>query len=234
MNPTSAREREQHYRFLARLYLRPPSGALLRALRDGSILPASTGAPGDADPGRGGEAAAPALDLEALVSEARGRPHLEEELVAEHAALFVLPSGVIPHEAFYGDREQRLGGRVTIAVERFYRNAGIHILDRCIEMPDHVGIELEFMAALCRLEADLGDAGDPAARGRCVGLQRTFLEEHLARWAPACCERVIALARYGFYKAIARFTTEFLRSERAHLGVRHAEGARPCAPAQRC
>ena len=82
MNPTSAREREQHYRFLARLYLRPPSGALLRALRDGSILPASTGAPGDEDFGRGGEAAAPALDLEELVSEARARPDLEEELEA--------------------------------------------------------------------------------------------------------------------------------------------------------
>jgi TorA maturation chaperone TorD len=154
------------------------------------------------------------------------------ELEAEHTALFVLPSGVIPHEAFYLDTEKRLGGRVTIAVERFYRRAGISILDRCIEMPDHLGIELEFMAVLCRLEGDLEEAGETAAVQRCLEFQRTFLEEHLSRWAPECCESIIRQARYEFYKAIAGFTMEFLRSEQARLRVRHAQGARQCEPAQ--
>jgi TorA maturation chaperone TorD len=233
VNPTSAREREQHYRLLASLYLRPPSGALLRAIGDGSVLTASTGAPGDEDPGRRGEAAAPALDREDLMSEARGRPDLEEELEAEHTALFVLPSGVIPHEAFYADREQRLGGRATIAVEQFYQGAGIPILDRCVEMPDHLGVELEFMAALGKLEGDLEEARDPAALRRCVDLQRAFMEEHLSRWASECCENVIRHARYGFYKAIAQFTMEFLRSEQAHLRVCRAQGSHPCEPVQR-
>lgn len=141
-----------------------------------------------------------------------------EELEAEHTALFVLPSGVIPHEAFYLDAEQRLGGRITIAVERFYRTAGIRLLDRCIEMPDHLGVELEFMAALCRLEGDLEEMQDPAALERCVKFQRRFLAEHLSRWAPDCCENVVRHARYGWYKAIARFTTEFLRSEQGAQG----------------
>lgn len=156
------------------------------------------------------------------------------ELEAEHTALFVLPSGVIPHEAFYLDREQRLGARVTMTVEQFYRRAGMPLSDRCIEMADHVGLELEFMAALCRLEGDLEAAGDSAGRGHCVAVQRAFLEEHLARWAPRCCERVIAQAGSPFYQAIARYTTEFLQAEQAHLGASRPEGARPCEPAQRC
>ena len=117
---------------------------------------------------------------------------------------------------------------VTITVEQFYRRAGMPVLDRCIEMADHLGLELEFMAALCRLEAELEDAGDPAALERCLDLQRTFLEEHLSRWAPACCENVVRHARYGFYKAIAHLTREFLGSEEARLGIREAQGARPC------
>lgn len=190
--------------------------------------PAWTDGPGGRDR-PGSEGAGTALGyLAEFVTEARGLPDLGEELAAEHAGLFVLPSGVIPHEAFYLDTEQRLGGRVTITVEQFYRRAGIPVLDRCIEMPDHLGLELEFMAALCRLEAAVEDAGDPAALERCLHVQRAFLEEHLSRWAAACCENVVRHARYGLYKAVARFTTEFLGSEEVRLGIREAQGARPC------
>lgn len=228
MDRASAREREEHYRTLASLYLRPPAGALLEMIGDRGIPPAWTDGPGGPDH-PGSEGAGTALGcLEEFVTEASGLPGLGEELAAEHAALFVLPSGVIPHEAFYLGTEQRLGGRVTITVEQFYRRAGMPVLDRCIEMADHLGLELEFMAALCRLEAELEDAGDPAALERCLDLQRTFLEEHLSRWAPACCENVVRHARYGFYKAIAHLTREFLGSEEARLGIREAQGARPC------
>ena len=160
-----------------------------------------------------------------------------------------------------------MGGKVTIAVERFYGGAGLSLLDHCIEMPDHLGLELEFMAALCRLEGELEETRDAAALPRCVEFQRTFLEEHLSRWAPECCENVIRHARLpplqklllivlaqhanrerGWVawpsretlieetgmssRAIAHFTLAFLRSERAHLGGRHAEGARLCEPVQ--
>jgi TorA maturation chaperone TorD len=185
---------------------------------------------GDEDPERLGGAATALGHLQEFVAEARGRPDLEAELEAEHTALFVLPSGVIPHEAFYLDMEQRLGGRVTIAVEQFYRRAGLPVIEHCIEMPDHLGLELEFMASLCRVQAEMEDGRDPVALQRCMALQTTFLEEHLSRWAFACCDHVVRQARYGLYKAIARFTTEFLRSEEGHLGIRHTQGARSCEP----
>jgi TorA maturation chaperone TorD len=203
VHPISARERERQYRFLASLYLKPPSEVVARTLGEAGFPPADT----DASP---------------------------RELEAEHTALFVLPSGVIPHEAFYLDREQRLGGRVTIAVEQFYRRAGIPLSNGCIEMPDHLGLELEFMAALCKLEAELEAAGDREGRGQCVAAQRAFLEEHLSRWAPRCCEQVIAQTGLRFYQALAAYTTEFLRAEEARLGASAPEGARRCEPAQRC
>ena len=227
MYPTSAREREHHYRVLASLYLRPPSDALLGMIRDGSILSAFAVTPGGEDPVSCGDRPTPLADLEEFVTQARGLPDLEAELAAEQTALFVLPSGVIPHEAFYLDSEQRLGGRVTIAVEQFYTKAGISMLDHCVEMPDHLGLELEFMAALCRLEGDFEEAPDPEALQRCVELQRTFVGEHLARWAPACCENVIRQTRYGLYRAIADFTREFVQGERIHLAVRRAQAAGP-------
>ncbi|HET8577194.1 MAG TPA: molecular chaperone TorD family protein [Methylomirabilota bacterium] len=200
-------------------------------IRDGSILSLFGGAAPEEEPGNAAEASALAY-MQGFVAEARGIPDLAEELRAEHTGLFVLPAGVIPHEAFYLDPKQRLGGRLTIEVDRFYQNAGIPIHHHPIEMSDHLGLELEFMAALCRLQGELEDAGDVTVREQCVGFQRTFLEEHLGRWAPECCENVVRHARYGFYKAIARFTAEFVRADQAHIGAGHAQGVGPCEPVQ--
>jgi TorA maturation chaperone TorD len=240
MCPMAAWDREQQYRFLASLYLRPPSESLVGMIRDGSMLSVFTGVSTGEDPGDGApgemEPETPLAHLREFIQQAQVFPNLEGELEAEHTALFVLPSGVIPHEAVYLDREKRLGGRVTIAVGQFYEKAGIRLLESCREMPDHLGLELEFMAALCRLEGDLEGARNPAALRECVVLQETFLEEHLSRWAFECCQNVVRQARSGFYKALAQFTTEFLRGEQVCLSQRHAQVCREeaslCEPVQ--
>src|SRR4030066_496172 len=103
-----------------------------------------------------------------FVREASEMENISEELAAEHTSIFVLPSSHLPHEAVYLDREKRLGGRVTISVSQFYEKAGADVLESCIEMPDHIGMELEFMAFLCKMEKEMQGNADYTALKDCI------------------------------------------------------------------
>lgn len=198
-------EREKMYKFLSSLCLKPPSDSVISMIRDRSILAGlESGIKGYAE-------------LWKFVNEASQINSLKNELEAEHTALFVLPSGVIPHEAVYLDKEKRLGGRVTMSVRQFYEKAGAEILDNCIEMPDHLGMELEFMGFLCKLEKKLWERFDLQGLQKCIELQKTFLDAHLSKWVYQCCEDIIKRATCGFYKAIAHLITDFVKSEEGYI-----------------
>jgi len=210
MESITAGERENTYRFLASLYLKPPSDFVIAMIKDGSILSAITCEEKGAD-------SSFYSGLAEFVKNAAERPGLKDELETEHSALFVLPSGVLPHEAVYLDRDQRLGGRVTMNVRQFYETAGMEITDSCIEMPDHIGMELEFMGFLCKLEKEFWDKAAISSLQKCIAFQKVFLNEHLSKWAYQCCGKVIESSTSGFYKAIAHLTMEFMKSEEEYV-----------------
>ncbi|MEW6410052.1 MAG: molecular chaperone TorD family protein [Nitrospirota bacterium] len=200
-----AGERERTYRFLSNLCLKPPSDSLISMIEDGSILSVVQGDSNGYS------------ELVRFVEEASNMPDLRNELTAEHTALFVLPRGVIPHGAVFLDKEKRLGGRVTISVEQFYERAGADILKDCTEMPDHLGMELEFMGFLCKIEEESWQKGDHTALQRCIEFEKSFLYEHLLKWAFQCCESIIEHTTSRFYKALAYLIMEFLRDEEEYV-----------------
>ena len=212
----AAGERENTYRFLASLYLKPPSESVIAMIKDRSILSAITCEESGAESPFYSE-------LAEFVKNAAERPGLKDELEAEHAALFVLPSGTLPHEAVYLDSGKRLGGRVTMSVRQFYEMAEMEITDSCIEMPDHIGMELEFMGFLCKLEKEFWEKAALSSLQKCIEFQKTFLDGHLSKWAYQCCEKIIEKSTYGFYKAIARLTLEFMKSEEAYVSDLYAK-----------
>lgn len=217
MEIITAGERENTYRFLASLYLKPPSDSIIAMIKDGSILSAiATNEESNA-------VSSFYPELTEFVKNAAEIHGLKEELEAEHTALFALPSGVLPHEAGYLDREKKLGGRVTISVRQFYEMAGMEILDSCIEMPDHIGMEFEFMGFLCKLEKEFLDKAAISSPQKCIEFQKTFLSEHLSKWAYQCCENVIIKSTYGFYRAIAHLTMEFMKSEEEYVSELYAK-----------
>jgi hypothetical protein len=91
-----------------------------------------------------------------------------------------------------------------MAVAEFYRNAAIEISDTCIEMPDHLGMELEFMARLCRLAAVFHEENDQTSLQLCLKLQQEFMNRHLGLWATQCCNEIM-------------ITLSFLAAENEHL-----------------
>lgn len=208
-----AEEREITYRFLSGLCLNPPTEELINAVKDMSILSLFED---------DGESKA-WKEMAKFVSSASQIANLSENLAAERTALFALPSAHLPHEAVYLDNEKRLGGKFTISVRQFYEKAGADVLDSCIEMPDHIGMELEFMAFLCKTEKDLRKYGDKEGLNNCIYLQKTFLDEHLLKWVYDCCEKIAEKAQLGFYKGIAYLIIEFMNSEKEYIEELYAE-----------
>lgn len=203
---TAADGRAKTYAVLAALYSAPPSEALAAMIRAGGLAQEGSGAL---------NAATNALTECFRRAASDGLP--ENELAAEHTRLFTLPFGVVPHESYYVDEKRHLGGHVTVGVQRYYDAAAAHLTSACLELPDHMGVELEFMKFLCDIEAQLWQASDWDGLRQCLDFQNGFLTRHLLLWHRAMGEKILEMTHLDLYRALARLTVDFLEAERAFV-----------------
>lgn len=212
-----AQARGNMYKFLSAAFLEPPSEALVGPLLADGFLEGLEELFGDAT-----------IDhLRGFVSGFQGN---YEELDQEFQGLFMVPLGryVTPYEAVYRDEREIDGARVrgllmgpsTLAVQQLYREAGTVISENFKDLPDHVGLELACMEALCHAEAGAWECCDAETVRRARGLQRRLLEEHLLQWVPSLCARVRENAPGPFYRGIAALTEVFLQQEVEELAPR--------------
>ncbi len=211
------------YEVLAALYLQPPSRDLVAALLELAAAAmadlSSRGSAGDL--------------LRRYAGSYKGEL---EALQQEFNDLFTVPLGryVTPYEAVYRDErmvgEERLRGLLmgpaTLAVLTAYREASAVMPPDCPELPDYIGIELNFMAFLCARESAAWQAGDEAAAWVLLRREQRFLAEHLLQWVPALSRRITQNARSDFFRGIALLTDEFLRADAATLA--EASDRRQC------
>lgn len=140
---------------------------------------------------------------------------VEKELQIDYAALFLSmgEKHVPPYESVYTSKERLVMQEARDQVLAEYREEGLE-RNQCFREPeDHIAIELEFMARLCRKTAACLRAGDTATARRYLEKQRGFLKQHLLVWAPDFCKDVQQTAKTDFYKGIAEITAEHLSLE---------------------
>lgn len=96
------------------------------------------------------------------------------------------------------------------------------------ERPDHIALELEFMAHLL-LKQRLAD-GERAAV--CADAARAFFRDHLAAWVPSFAASLERRAGDGFYAEIARALAAFVPAERARFDIKAPRKAMRPAPTE--
>jgi len=106
-------------------------------------------------------------------------------------------------------------GERTLEVGRHYAAERLAPEDHFL--PDHVAVELEFMAHLVRREADARGRGDEDQALACLRQQEAFLGEHLGRWLPCFCQRVLAGEAHPFYASLAQRTWEHVAHDIAQV-----------------
>ncbi len=201
----TAMERSELYGFLATIFREEMSAENLRRIGSADFMLAlgDAGIVFDGDIAQGPEA------------------ELLEEMAVEYAALFLGPGGHIsPYESVHAESNGVLWGRSTGEVKRTIESAGFAYDPEDRRMPDHISVELEFMAALAGQEAQAYRDEDYPEASRRIGLQKKFLTKHLGKWAPAFCRQVAERSELPFYREIARLAAAFLEAERHEMFVR--------------
>lgn len=210
-----ATARANIYRFLASTFLTAPTDAVLVRVRAAAFRAALA----EWTDGSGWDDIASAP---------------EDELAVEYHHLFVVPGNryVPPFESVYtdsvdilyspheisgaGDMPTRVGallwGPSTIAVERAYAAAGFQVDGAVGVPPDHLGIELQFLARLCDAQAQAWETEDEPEARRFERLEREFLQAHLLRWISHWRTRLEAVSAHSFYGVLARATESIVHS----------------------
>jgi TorA-specific chaperone len=149
-----------------------------------------------------------------------------DELEAEYNRLFVGPGAprVYPYESLYRGSMSLVMGPSAGEALQAYRRAGLAINAAFKDLPDHVAVELEFMARLCCEEARAESAGRADLALRLKQEQRSFLDAHLATWLPAMCERIIRETTSTMYRGVAEIAATFVGWDRERLDAEQLRG----------
>ena len=142
-----------------------------------------------------------------------------EEAVLDFEALFRVPGSryLSPYESVYRSKTASgwgcLCGPETAAVERLYLKEGLGPSDEFAELPDHVGVELEFMAFLGLKAVEAMQAGDAATAQDYHHQQYCFFMEHVGPWVGLLAERLTSQAQTSLYRFLGNFLNQFLTLE---------------------
>ena len=103
----------------------------------------------------------------------------------------------------------------------FYFAFGLQLgKDSDKERPDHISIELEFMATLLIKEAYARNEGWADKVNVCLDARKKFLKDHIGRWGPTFCTVVKHKAEIEFYKVVAGLTMDLINKDLKDLNVK--------------
>jgi len=129
-------------------------------------------------------------------------PFDADETAAAHHTLFRF--NLFPFESIFLGSDGLLGGDITQGVVNHYQRSGFPVSGDDTS-PDHVGIELAYLAFLSGAESDAWEDNLAPTAVRLQRHQSDFLQTHLLRWLPPL---IVAIRQQGgpFFTAVADLT----------------------------
>jgi TorA maturation chaperone TorD len=192
-----AEQRSRGYWLLSRLWLEVPTADRLAELSE--VL---------ADASAGGSLREAAV-LSREVTKTLAQPDEAAAAFTRHLVIGDRESGEhLPFEAHVC--EGRLPGERSEQVRAMIYQAGFGELLAEASSPDHLGIELRFMALLCYGEHQARVAERTTKVVELLRLQGEFLNYHLAAWAPGYCLALGERSDNGYLSAVARLTASVI------------------------
>ncbi len=209
--------RQETYAFLSDAFARPPSTQKLAAIQSDSFL----------------GSAKMLFSEKALAPLCRGAmsdddlADVERDADGEFMNLFKVPGGqyVTPYESVFRDTREIAGrpvkgllmGQSAADVRKWYRLAAVDISDEYKDLPDHICLELDYLAHLCAKEQEFATAGDSARLQRAWEMQRDFLAAHVVSWIGALRDRIHEKSQNVYFRGVADIAVEFTQRDLATL-----------------
>lgn len=147
-----------------------------------------------------------------------------EDLAVEYARLFLGPGKHIsPHESVHHDTADAKGGMLwgdaTVNVISFIKSLGFDYEETYSGIPDHISVELELMQKIILHEEKAWRDTDVEMADYCRMISKKFIEEHLTKWVPAFCDKVMQETSSSFYKGVADLTKRFIEIEKEEVAI---------------
>jgi TorA maturation chaperone TorD len=198
-----AMQRGNIYGFLARVYRKELTSEMLDQLKDSSFTEVFS----DMDVKLGDEFFSQPAD------------ELLEALAIEYTRLFLGPGKHIsPHESIHYERDDgdwgTHWGASTVEVKKFVESLGLKYKETDKSIPDHISVELEIMQKVIAREEEAWGKNSRDEALHFIKIEKMFLEDHLVKWVPQFCDKVISSAKLSFYREIAKLTKSFIEFEK--------------------
>lgn len=198
--------------FLKRAFLEEPTKEYLELLTEGDILAYFPEGGDDALLKSGYETLSFYLREPGLLAKDRVK-----ELGADYLNLFIGPGklGAAPYESVYRSNKPLVFQEHTMEVRAEYAKHGL-VPERFQQEPDdHISLELDFMLRL--VEKTMTDirANRYSKARKLMQAQKSFMADHVMKWAPAFAEKVTGNAKTDFYRGIGKMLIGYLRIDEA-------------------
>jgi putative dimethyl sulfoxide reductase chaperone len=130
----------------------------------------------------------------------------------EYTRLFVGPHSLPAPlwESVYLGREHLFFEEQTRQVRECYQQHGLHFINKNNAPEDHIVIELEF---ICYLTQEIFESEDDVHTKKLIEDHTHFLNEHLGRWAPTFCEKLINETESPLFQGAAFLLNEYIELE---------------------
>ncbi len=178
-----------------------------------------------------GEVTADALDLAALLSFLQAP---RDSLIEEHVRVFglLISQECPPYETEYCPQTFSVHRSHQLAdIAGYYRAFGVEPSGQHPERPDHIVLELEFMAWLIGKTLYASEHGDADHVRLCRDAQVSFVRDHFSWWTPAFAlalrrkadgiesEGRLSSPPNSYQGSLGAFLAAFVAAERGVLGV---------------
>jgi TorA maturation chaperone TorD len=197
-----AQQRSNIYGFLARVFRKELSTDMLARIKDSGFRDVLS-----------------SLEVQ-LGDEFFSAPEEEliENLAVEYTRLFLGPGRHIsPHESIHYERDDgdwgRHWGASTVEVKKFVESLGLKYKESDTSIPDHISVELELMQKVIEKEKQAWSTNGSKDVLHYLKIEKMFMEDHIMKWIPQFCDKVIAEAEFSYYREMAELTKNFLALE---------------------
>lgn len=135
-----------------------------------------------------------------------------ERLAVEYSALFIQPGSFPPYESIF--KMGRHLAEPADQVEIIYQLNGFEYRSQWPSLfPDHLGLELNFVASLLDSQIKALENGLTEDAKRLENTRAEFMKKHLCQWGPQYMEKIAEATSDPFYNPLVNFARSFLESE---------------------
>ena len=212
--------RERFYAFLSRLFAKEVDEEALNTIVTAQPTIHSLASSQEAEELKDGSRLLQDFIGQAGVLKGKEKQDWITDLRAEYAALFLavgMPykgkERLLTCESAYLGKHHTYYDRPFFLVKDAYKRSGFEKRKDYLEPEDHIAVELDYMANLCKQSQLSLEENNLEDTSRYLNLQKDFLRDHLLKWVPDLCKSLKETADSKLYKSLAYLTNGFISME---------------------